>query len=197
MWGEHINTLPFEINDRDIVECHMAEMIIATMMKLSLSQTQRKNMVKKGLLRWLVNHLEDVEASGSYYHLEYGTALMMMLLTFQNSPDLIFEKGRQILALLARFLNNKVTTCWPYIRASLLALFRNQKIASIARTMDYPRMLRDISISMVNEEERMEINSIIFCLESPAHVHLENIEKCVINLAVSFFKLCFELFYIF
>lgn len=163
----------------------MAEMMIATIMKLSVNNQQRKNMVRKGLLRWLVNHLEDVETTGSHYHLEYGTALLMMLLTFQNSSDLILEKGRQILALLARFLKNQVTTCWPYIRASLLALFRNNKISSIARTMDYPLILKNISKSMANKEEQVEINTIIFCLESPSHAHLEKIENCVINLAVS------------
>lgn len=183
VWGENTYAQPFSYVDRNYIDCQTSDMLIASMMKLSLNSWQRKDMVRKGLLKWLVNHLEDVECSASAYHLEYGTALLMMLLTYQYSPEFILDKSRQLLALFARFLNNDVNTCWPYIRAALMALFRNHKIVNNARSMNFDEILRTLLKQTNNANEIIELESLIICLNSTKNVHFENIESCVVNLA--------------
>lgn len=109
---------------------------MATMMKLSLNRFQRADMLKKGLVKWLLNHMEDVEYSATKYHFEYMTALLMILFTHPFGTNITFSL-RSTLGLLARYLQINIPVSKTYIRAALLSMLKNAKIAGCARTMNF------------------------------------------------------------
>lgn len=82
----------------------MVDNLIAVMMKLSLNQFQRCDMLEKGLLQWLINHMEKVEFSASTFHLECMTDLLRMLMTVENSIEFSHVKVPQLIIVLGKML---------------------------------------------------------------------------------------------
>lgn len=79
----------------------MADNLMDAMKKLSLDKLQLYDMLEKGLLLWLINHMENVEFSASAFHIECATDLLRMLMNVANSievssvPHLIVVLGEK------------------------------------------------------------------------------------------------------
>lgn len=90
----------------ELIYDSMADNLIAVMKKLSLNAVQRDDMLEKGLLQWLINHMEIVEFSASTFHMECMTDLLRMLLNVENSTELSFVNVPHLMVVLGE-------TCCP------------------------------------------------------------------------------------
>lgn len=94
-------------NSTEMIYDSMADNLIDAMKKLSLNKHQLDDMLEKGLLQWLVNHMKEVESSASTSHMECMTDLLRMLLNVENStessfvnvPLLVIVLGEQLLSI--------------------------------------------------------------------------------------------------
>lgn len=145
VWGETIYATPFSYNDRDYVNVQMADQLMATMMKLSLNPAQRTDMIHKGLVRWLIRHMEDVEYSATAYHQENMIALLMMLVGHPGSQEIVAEKCTQVLSLLIRYMqhpNEKPAQPFQrYIRLALIDLMHSARLVSCAKHINFPQIV--------------------------------------------------------
>ncbi len=66
----------------------MADNLIAAMKKLSLNKFQRLDMLEKGLLQWLIQHMETVEFTASMFHMECIIDLLRILMNVENATEL-------------------------------------------------------------------------------------------------------------
>lgn len=94
IWGEP---------GREHIEDSMADNLIAVMMKLSLNRFQCTDMLKKGSLEWLLNHMEGVEYSASKYHLECMTGLLRNLLREEKAMDISSIEPQKIIVLSGEY----------------------------------------------------------------------------------------------
>lgn len=78
----------------------MGDNLIGIMMKLSSSRFQRSDMIKNGLFRWLLQHMEAEEYSMSKYHLQCMAGLLRNLLRGYNLDDLSTIETRKLIVLL-------------------------------------------------------------------------------------------------
>lgn len=95
-----IHLLTWGDPDRDNIEQGVADNLIAAMMKLSFNTFQSADMIKSGLLKWLLNHMEKVQHSASTYHLKCMTGLLRMLVNEDNSIDVSLIEVRKLILLL-------------------------------------------------------------------------------------------------
>lgn len=80
----------------------MTDSLMATMKKLSLNKFQRYDMLEKGLVQWLIDHMEVVERTASMFHIECMTDLLRVLMNVDhateyapvNVPHLIIVLGK-------------------------------------------------------------------------------------------------------
>lgn len=77
-------------NSTEMMYDSMADNLIDAMKKLSLNKCQLNDMLEKGLLQWLINHMKEVESSASTSHVECMTDLLRMLLNAESSTDCSF-----------------------------------------------------------------------------------------------------------
>lgn len=90
---------------RDDVDAIIGDNLIGIMMKLSYDRFQCSDMLKNGLLRWLMQHMQDVEYSTSKYHLECMTELLRNLLRENDIGDLSHKEIHKLIVLLGDCLN--------------------------------------------------------------------------------------------
>lgn len=99
-----IRTLTWNEIGRDNIDPIMGDNLIGLMMKLSCSRFQRTDMIKNGLLRWLLQRMEEEEYSTSKYHRQCMTGLMRNLLGGYNLDNLSSTEVRKLIVLLGEFL---------------------------------------------------------------------------------------------
>lgn len=85
---------------RDNIDPIMGDNLIGIMMKLSRSRFHRSDMIKNGLLRWLLKHMEEQEYSTSKYHLQCMAGLLRNLLRGYNLDDLSPIEIQKLIVLL-------------------------------------------------------------------------------------------------
>lgn len=148
VWGETVYATPFAYADREHVNVQMADHLMATIMKLSLNPAQRTDMIHKGLVRWLIRHMEDVEYSATAYHQENMIALMMMLVGHPASHELVAEKCTQVLSLLISYMQYPAEEPVPpfrrYVRLALIDLLHSARLVSCAKQLNIPQIVRDM-----------------------------------------------------
>lgn len=86
----------------------MADHLIAVMQKLSLNKIQLSDMLQKGLLQWLINHMQEVQFKASSVHVECMTDLLRMLMDVENSTDSFVNVPRLIVVLGGNLLSVKL-----------------------------------------------------------------------------------------
>lgn len=144
----------------------MADQLMATMMKLSLNPAQRTDMIHKGLVRWLIRHMEDVEYSATDYHQENMIALMMMLVGHPGSQELVAEKCTQVLSLLIRYMQHPgedpAQPFQRYVRLALIDLLHSARLVSCAKQINFPQIV--CQMIKVNLEDNCfpQSNSVIY-----------------------------------
>lgn len=138
----------------------MADNLMAVMMKLSLNHFQRCDMLRNGLLQWLINHMEEVEFSASTFHLECMTDLLRMLMevdslsefSFVKIPQLIIVLGEELelfpdslcsYSFLVRYLNIENEYVKINICHALRALLQNRTAIEIGNKIHLHRIIQD------------------------------------------------------
>lgn len=95
---------------RTNIDPMMGDNLIGIMMKLSCSRFQRSDMIENGLLRWLLQHMADVEYSSSIYHRQCMTGLLRNLLRGYNLDDLSPTELQNLIVLLGGHICFRLTT---------------------------------------------------------------------------------------
>lgn len=80
----------------------MAENLMDALKKLSLDQFQRRDMLEKGLLQWLINHMETVEHSASMAQMECMTDLLRVLINVENSTEFASVNVPHLIVVLGK-----------------------------------------------------------------------------------------------
>lgn len=133
---------------RGDIDVNVAENLMAALMKLSLQPQQRHDMINKGLIKWLIKHMEDVEYSASRYHHEHMCALFMILSQHHSSLAHIGDKVVLVLSLLVRYLRQPpemAATYQPYVRVGLIELLKDYRIAGCAKSIYFSEVIRQLA----------------------------------------------------
>ncbi|KAJ6648883.1 LisH domain-containing protein ARMC9, partial [Pseudolycoriella hygida] len=138
-----IRTLIWGEIGRDNIEKSTGDNLVGIMTKLSYSRFQCSDMIKNGLLSWLVKHMEEVEYSLSKYHLQCVTALLRNLLRGCNLDNLIPIEITKLIVLLGRYLDTENATAKSFIYDSLGILFQNEKIVKASKELNFQRIIED------------------------------------------------------
>lgn len=85
---------------RHNIDSNMGDNLIGIMMKLSWNRFHRSDMIKNGLFRWLLQHMEEEEYSASKYHLQCMTGLLRNLLRGYNLENLSSTEMQKLIILL-------------------------------------------------------------------------------------------------
>lgn len=93
----------------ELIYDSMADHLIAVMQKLSLNKIQLHDMLQKGLLQWLINHMQEVQFLASTFHLECMSDLLRMLMDAENAADSIKNVPHLIIVLGERFTFGHLT----------------------------------------------------------------------------------------
>lgn len=88
---------------RDNVDPIMGDNLIGIMMKLSCSRFQRSDMIKNGLVRWLLQRMEEDEYSATKYRLQCMAGLLRNLLRGYNLDDLSPIEMQRLIVLLGEW----------------------------------------------------------------------------------------------
>lgn len=87
----------------------MADNLMSALKKLSLNTFQRSDMLEKGLLQWLIKHMEMVQCSASTVHMECMTDLLRVLLNVDNSTELAFVNVPHLIVVLGATYCGEIT----------------------------------------------------------------------------------------
>ncbi|PNF30854.1 LisH domain-containing protein ARMC9, partial [Cryptotermes secundus] len=118
-----------------------ADMILATLQKLSLRHSQRVGMIELGLVEWLIKHLSANMNAMKAYTLEYSTALLMNLCLHRSAKERCVPVAKTVLKLLITLLGTKMTQAIPYVNGALYSLLAHPQINDEAKHMGLCDML--------------------------------------------------------
>lgn len=66
VWGENLFLQSFKFTDREFIECHTSDMLIAAMMKLGMENWQKKDMIRKGKFFFIIIKVMSEASQGSH-----------------------------------------------------------------------------------------------------------------------------------
>ncbi|XP_031574195.1 lisH domain-containing protein ARMC9-like [Actinia tenebrosa] len=149
----------------------ISENVLGTLQKLSLRRKLQTVMIKKGLIQWLVNLLDDHD-SLSDYTLEYSVALLMNLCLRSSGKRTCIPNSAHVLKVLSDLLGHENQEIRPYVNGALYSILALPAIKEEARAMgmesilecflvdENPDMKRQIQfiIKQLNTENPMATN---------------------------------------
>ncbi|KAJ9591199.1 hypothetical protein L9F63_002270 [Diploptera punctata] len=122
--------------DRGIkIDSITADMILATLQKLSLRRNQRIGMIEVGLVEWLIQRLSADAITMKAYTLEYSTALLMNLCLHRRAKERCVPLAKTVLKLLTALLGTEITQAVPYVNGTLYSLLAHPQLNHEAKRM--------------------------------------------------------------
>ncbi|XP_069681051.1 lisH domain-containing protein ARMC9-like isoform X2 [Periplaneta americana] len=118
-----------------------ADMLLATLQKLSLRHSQRIGMIELGLVEWLVQRLSADAVVMKPYTLEYSAALLMNLCLHRRAKERCVPLAHTVLQLLTGLLGTDVAQAVPYVNGTLYSLLAHPQLNAEARRMGLCSML--------------------------------------------------------
>ncbi|XP_074654207.1 lisH domain-containing protein ARMC9-like isoform X2 [Tubulanus polymorphus] len=117
------------------------ENILGALQKLSLRRNLQSAMIEEGIIRWLVDVLEDND-SLSDYTLEYSVALLMNLCLRSSGKKSCVEISQKILKTLSDLLGHENHEILPYVNGTLYSILAIGSIREDAKAMGMEEILR-------------------------------------------------------
>ncbi|RZF32669.1 hypothetical protein LSTR_LSTR004097 [Laodelphax striatellus] len=114
-----------------------ADMLLATLQKLSLRKNQRIGMIENGMVEWLIEKMKSEQNRS--YTLEYSSALLMNLCLHnearQRFPPLL-------LTTLIQLLDSPHTQIVPVISGTLYCLLTRDEVNNVAKDLNLERTIQ-------------------------------------------------------
>lgn len=169
MWGGETEAVYKVEPSRQFLDSNTAGMLVATMMKLSTSSWQKRDMMNKGVLRWTLSHLEDIEYSGGVFQTKYTLALLNSLLKLPEAIDELNTRTAQVLVLLSRYLRKEKNEWLFTVKSILVKLFKHKPFRQAAKEMNFETLLRKL-INPLDFKAKREIEFIILYLNDCGNI---------------------------
>ena len=168
IWGGENEVFKVEPS-RQFIDSGTAGMLVAALMKLSHVPWQRKDMLNKGILSWTLNHLEDIEYSGTVFQIKYTLGLLNSLLRLPEAVEELTRRPSQVLVLLARYLRKEKAEWFFTVKCILVKLFKQKHFRQAAKEMNFETLLRRL-INPLDFRGKKEIDFIILYLNDSGNI---------------------------
>ncbi|XP_037051567.1 uncharacterized protein LOC119085308 isoform X2 [Bradysia coprophila] len=138
----------------------MADNLIDALKKLSLNELQRRDMLNKGLLQWLINHMEMVEHTASIVHMECMTDLLRVLTNVENTTGFASVNVPHFIVVSVRYLNVANEYVQVNVGQVLRTLFLNDSAVAIGNTINLHRIFRNLLKKASNSKLKADLRFI-------------------------------------
>lgn len=122
---------------RDNIDRIMGDNLMGIMMKLSGSRFQRKDMLKNGLIPWLLQHMQEEEYSASKYHLQCMVGLLRNLLRGSNLENFSSTETDKLIVLLGKGLSHDWNAPFNYLYSRSIFRARRRNSQAIRLRLTY------------------------------------------------------------
>ncbi|XP_037048678.1 uncharacterized protein LOC119083142 [Bradysia coprophila] len=153
---------------RDNIDQIMGDNLMGIMMKLSLNRFQRTDMIKNGLISWLMQHMEGEEYSASKYHLQCMAGLLRNLLQGFNLENFSSSEMQKMIVLLGRFLEHENEIAKRYVCDSLMILFQNINCVTSAKNLNFQRVIQEHATNATDAAQKERLGVICRLLNRSA-----------------------------
>ncbi|KAJ6637309.1 hypothetical protein Bhyg_10039, partial [Pseudolycoriella hygida] len=92
-------------NATEAITDSMASNLLAAMRKLSLDRYQLVDMLKNGLIQWLINHMERFAFTATAFHMECASDLLRILMDIETATECSYVNVCHVIVVLVRCLN--------------------------------------------------------------------------------------------
>nr|XP_033814066.1 lisH domain-containing protein ARMC9 isoform X2 [Geotrypetes seraphini] len=140
------------------------ENVLGALQKLSLRRALQSDMIRAGIVLWLVDVLEDTDCL-SDYTVEYSVALLMNLCLRSAGKKVCTKDARHVLKVLADLLGHENHEIRPYVNGTLYSILAVSSIREEAKAMGLEEILRCF-ITEGNIDMKRQIEFIIKQLNS-------------------------------
>ncbi|XP_035747104.1 lisH domain-containing protein ARMC9 isoform X9 [Egretta garzetta] len=140
------------------------ENVLGALQKFSLRRALQSEMIKDGLIFWLVDVLTDTDCL-SDYTLEYSVALLMNLCLRSAGKKMCARIANHVLKVLSDLLGHENHEIQPYVNGTLYSVLAIPSVREEARAMGMEEILRCF-IKEGNAEMIRQIEFIIKQLNS-------------------------------
>lgn len=141
-------------------------------MKLSTVPWQRRDMLNKSVLGWVLGHLEDIEYSGTVMQIRYALSLLNSLLRLPEAVEELNRRSGQVLVLMARYLRKEKSGGgeWLFtVKAILVKLFKHKPFRQAAKEMNFETLLRRL-INPLDFRAKKELEFMILYLNDSGNI---------------------------
>ncbi|KAL6469545.1 hypothetical protein MHYP_G00230690 [Metynnis hypsauchen] len=128
------------------------ENVLGALQKLSLRRVHQSDLIRQGLIGWLVDELQDSD-SLSDYTLEYAVALLMNLCLRTPGKRKCTERAKHVLKVLTDLLGHENHEIRPYVNGALYSILSVPAIRLEAKEMSMEEILH-----CYTKEENPELN---------------------------------------